>query len=378
MRKLIYFKNMEVSEIKPTVEVPDFSLPELTLSFSLLGEQPAGYGNPPLAKMQISVPASDMPRVAAWFSGDYHGVTEPESEQLLRNIAVSVRNLLSGYFSACASANLFAAPFLIGWRYRLFDGSVAMPVAPFVLIPNATAPLLEIAGHNLGEKTLVTDVKLHSTPGRLRVAADAVGNMDAFAGLISAVEIVAAEPAGLYSPQCAAGAPGNVEIDGSRRLCWWYERYSAEAVEAAARAAAPLRIIETVPFSDFARGFGERDVRLGPGALRQFSGFPEAVETGASGWRPYLAITTEPLDLGDSERAKRVREVTLRGIFDRSSVRMRLFGAHHRGMEWRLLAETDSPYIRGLRGNAFRWLRVEVEMNQNPEDFLDYLCFLYK
>ena len=119
-------------------------------------------------------------------------------------------------------------------------------------------------------------------------------------------------------------------------------------------------------------------MRLAPGALAEFAGFPEAEETGTSVWRPYLAVTTEPLDLGDPERAKRVRGVTLRGIFDRSSVRMRLFGAHHRGMDWRLLAETDTPYIRGLRGNAFRWLRVEVEMNRNPEDFLDYLCFLYK
>ena len=378
MRKLVYFKNIEVSEIKPTVEVPDFSLPGLPLSFSLLEGQPAGYGDPPLAGMQISVPASDLPRVSAWFSGDYHGVTEPESEQLLRNITVSVRNLLSAYFSACASSNLFSAPFLLGWRYRLFDGSVAMPTPPVVVSPNVTAPLLEITGHNLGEKTLVTDVKLHSAPGRLRIAAGDVGNIESFAGIISAVEIVAAEPVELYSPQCAAGAPGNVDIDGSRRLCWWYERYPAETVEADARAAAPLRILETIPFSDFAGGFGERDVKLGPGALSQFSGFPEAGETGASGWEPYLAITTGPLDLGDPERAKRVREVTLRGIFDRSSVRMRLFGAHHRGIKWRLLAETDTPYIRGLRGNAFRWLRVEVEMNRNPEDFLDYLCFLYK
>lgn len=378
MRKLVYFKNIEVAEIEPTVEVPDFRLPELPVSFSLEEGQPSGYGNPPLAKMQISVPASDLPRVAAWFSGDYHGVTEPESEQLLRNITVAVRNLLSAYFSACASENLFSAPFLIGWRYRLFDGSVTMPVPPVVISPNATAPLLEITGHNLGEKTLVTDVKLHSTPGCLRVAAEAVGNIEAFAGLISAVEIVAAEPAGLYSPQCAAGAPGNVDIDGARRLCWWYERYSADSVNAAALASAPLRILETIPFSDFAAGFEKRDVRLAPGALTQFSGFPEADEAGGSGWRPYLAITTEPLDLGDSERAKRVREVTLRGIFNRLSVRMRLFGAHHRGIKWCLLAETDTPYIRGLRGNAFRWLRVEVEMNRNPEDFLHYLCFLYK
>ncbi len=378
MRKLVYFNDIEVEEIEPSVEVPDFSLPEQPISFSVLGEQPAGYGNPPLVKMQISVPASDMPRVAAWFSGDYHGVTEPESEQLLRNITVSVRNLLSAYFSACSSANLFAAPFLIGWRYRLFDGSVAMPEAPVVIAPNATAPLLEITGHNLGEKTLVTDVKVHSAPGRLRVAAQPVGNMEAFKGLISSVEIVVAKPAALYSPQCSAGAPGNVDIDGSRRLCWWYERYSSEAVDAAARASTPLRILETIPFSEFAYGFGERDVRLAPGALAEFAGFPEAEETGTSVWRPYLAVTTEPLDLGDPERAKRVRGVTLRGIFDRSSVRMRLFGAHHRGMDWRLLAETDTPYIRGLRGNAFRWLRVEVEMNRNPEDFLDYLCFLYK
>lgn len=78
----------------------------------------------PTGEVAFAVPADDLPRVRAWFSGEWHDVTMPESVTLHKNMRSAVHDTLNRFFATAKSCNLFTSPFRIGWCYRLFDGSV--------------------------------------------------------------------------------------------------------------------------------------------------------------------------------------------------------------------------------------------------------------
>ena len=87
-----------------------------------------------------------------------------------------------------------------------------------------------------------------------------------------------------------------------------------------------------------------------------------------------IHLRTEPLHLDYPEDEKSVRSLTLRGVFRRDKVKVRLYASQHRETR-RLIAAATGPYIRGLFGTRWRWFEVEIECPMREGDFFEAITF---
>lgn len=369
-------------------ESSSINFPTLNPLFGFLpAELPSYPGLPPQAEISFVVPADDFPRVKAWFTGNYQGVTLPASPTLNKNMTNAVLGALSTYFANANARNLFTSPFMAMLAYRLSDGSLVKASEPQLLVPNAEAPLLPIKSRTLTEKFITTTVEILNYPSRLTLSLPPFGLSEEFKEIIKHLEIIITEPTDLYSSSAIVAGVRSVLIEEERKSCWYYAHPDATEVAANAIHSSPFRTIATFSFSDLCAGLEETVITPAAGALTRFSSLPKAVAGDGSdykpadndkenplttGSRPYIDISTEALDFGFPDNNKRLRRLSLRGIFDRDKIVMRLYGSHHRE-GWKHIATARGPYISGLTATGFRWYRLEVESAMRPGDFLDAL-----
>ena len=385
----------------PDSVIPD-ALPALPVEFSFSVEPLGGFG-PAIPEVEIafSFPADDRPRVEAWFSGDFSHVTLPESATLHKNMTSAVHAALGNYFSNASSRNLFTSPFMIGWRYRLADGSTRQPEPPRLLIPNAEAPLLPVTEWHLLENAVSTRAQVGNAPSRLRYSLPPVDDASPWRGVISSVEFFITRPTPLYDSKGDVSGVKSVMMEGERRRVWQYASYDAESVQAAARADTDFRVIAVLPFAQVAAGAADEPLPVEAGALIRFGSLPKLTDKGASSggstsesgsdsgcrckgvcicgkgehFRSEVHFETPPLDLGLPEDRKWVESVYLRGVFSRRlPMSLTLYGSQHRD-DWRPIGRASGPYLRGIARAGVRWLKVEVELTLRPADTLDALTF---
>ncbi len=385
--------DLSSTENYPTPENPGFNPDSPSITFPLLSptfgfipaELPGYPGLPPQAEISFVVPADDFPRVKAWFTGNYQGVTLPASPTLNKNMTNAVLGALSTYFANADARNLFTSPFLAMLAYRLSDGSLVKASGQQLLIPNGEAPLLPIKSRTLTEKFITTTVEILNYPSRLTLSVPAIESSEYFRDKINSLEVLITEPTDLYSSSAIVAGIRSVIIDDERCNCWYYAHPDETEVAAAALHSSPFRTIASIPFPDFAGGIQETVITPAAGALTRFSSLPKAVPGDGSDYKPsdnsvsdslttgsspYINISTEPLDFGFPDSNKRLHRLSLRGIFDRNQIIMKLYGSHHRE-GWRLIATSRGPYISGLSCTGFRWYRLLIESAMRPGDFLD-------
>lgn len=361
---------------------PDYTLPALAPAFSL---SPQGEGA--IASVDFTFPAEDYKRVQAWFTGDFSHVTLPESATLKKNMTAAVEDTLDAYISSASARNLFLSPFMLGWRYRLFDASVVAPDEPHLLLPATDILRLIITSYNVYEKALHTAVLFSQSPSQLLFSLPAPENAGDFLNIITDVEFYICAPAQIYSEDFSVSGIRSVTVGDVRQRVWYYSANELEAMKASVEADRNYRLIASIPFSDIAAGryAAPSPLPIRAGALSKFSSLPKLSApsasgsggfTGTGGWRPYIHVQTPPLDLALPENEKSVCDLYLRGIFQRDRVTMTLYGSHHRE-HWRILARSRSPYIRGLRRTPYRWLKVEMELPMRRDDFLEALTFRF-
>lgn len=383
--------------IPETPTIP--SLPAIAPEYSFEKNSVPGYGTPlPVTDVDFAFPADDQKRVQAWFTGDFSHVTLPESATLKKNMTAAVLGAVNTFINSAISKNLFTAPFMIGYRYRLFDDSLVYPSKPVLLCPTNKAPDLIITGYKVYEKSLHTEVAISHYPGLLRLAVPSPENAEEYRDIITSVEFFITRPVELYASDAQVSGIRSVSVDGERQRVWYYDRCDSEILEAMAKGDSNYRLIGTIPFADIASGkYSALTIfPLEAGALQRFASLTKVTipasgvtgagstgsgntggTTGIGGWRPYLHIVTSPLDLGEPEKTKSVSDLYLRGIFQRSEVAMTLYGSHHRE-GWRLLARSRGPYIRGLRRAPYRWYKVELELPMRRDDLLEALTFRFR
>lgn len=384
---------------------PDIpSLPVISPSFSFDRGSIPGYGSTlPVTDIDFSFPAEDFKRVQAWFTGDFSHVTLPESATLKKNMTNAVLAALGSFISSATNRNLFTSPFMIGYRYRLFDNSLVYLNEPMVLVPSEKAPDLIITSYKIYEKSLHTEVTISHYPAKLMLSIPVPENAEEYKDIITSVEFFITRQSELYSSEAQVSGIRSMATDGVRERVWYYERYETDAIIAQAKAETGFRIISTLPFSEIAEGTYSTlsPFPLEAGTLQRLSSLQKITypftnsngsgtgngptgnsssssnpTTGISGWRPYLHIATAPLDLGLPEAPKSVSDLFLRGIFQRDEVTMTLYGSHHRE-HWRMIARSHGPYIRGLRRAPYRWFKVEIQLSMRRDDFLEALTFTY-
>lgn len=383
---------------------PDIpSLPIIAPSFSFDKGSLPGYGTTlPVTDIDFSFPAEDYKRVQAWFTGDFSHVTLPGSTTLKKNMTTAVLSALNSFITSATNRNLFTSPFMIGCRYRLFDNSLAYIAEPTVLIPSEKAPDLIITSYKVYEKSIHTEVTISHYPATLMLSIPMPENAEEYKDIITSVEFFITRQSDLYSSDSQVTGIRSVSADGVRERVWYYERYEPDALIAQAKVETIFRIVATIPFRGIAEGAysDTAPFPLEAGTLQRLSSlskitYPFSNSTGSgtgngstgnssssgstigiSGWRPYLHIATAPLDLGLPETAKSVYDLFLRGIFRREDVTMTLYGSHHRE-NWRMIARSHGPYIRGLRRAPYRWFKVEIELPMRRDDFLEAITFTF-
>lgn len=348
------------------------------------------------ASVDFNVPDADMPRVRAWFTGNYSGVTQPPSDTLIRNVSNSVKDALSAYFNTANSQNLFTSPFRIGWAFRFTDGSRRMTEPMTLLSPNDRAPLLPITEYHFLDGGIRSTVRIANMPHRLTLTFS--GNQNTIDwGDISHIDIVAAPQADLLPDTVKVTHTSGITLDQERYNAYYYDRPEASAIMDSASLQNDLRIIASIPVADISVDGNPLEVTLTPGALANWKLLPKyKTDTGGgnagdendpdtdddpsstingSVWEPLVNVETEALDLGDMIRRKWLGSVQLHGRFERGRLKVSLFGARHRD-DWRKVAVSQRDWIDGLHADGYRWWKVRITGEMRKGDFVDAISFL--
>lgn len=371
--------------------------------FELQAHPLTGWTSPlhdyPIGDMNYDVPEKDLPRVKAWFTGQYGGVTEGASSTLIRNVTNAGKTALSNYFTAANEARRFTSPFKISWAYRFKDGNRLMMEDMQLMSPNTRAPILTLEEYTLLEDSVVSKVGIHNTATTLKFRSTMNPGF-IYWGDVTHIDIIATPQVDLIPDDFQITEVGTVTIDGVNKSSYLYIRPTQETVEGTALLQTDSRIIASVPVLELPNTQLE-DVPILGGAFTNWKQLEKYTEKGSgdSGddnpdnpddpddpdnpdepdnsdnpWYPYVNVETEPLDLGDPERRKWVRSVWLRGLYERDKVSIKLYGSRHRD-DWHLLAQGKRGWIGGLAGAGFKWWKVQITGPMRKGDFPDALSF---
>lgn len=372
----------------PATAAYDNAGQEFDVLFGLRAESLPQWTSPlsgyPRTVVQFNVSDSDMPRVTGWFTGNYENVLQPPSDNLIRNLSDAVESALLSYFSAANAVGLFTSPFRIGWAFRHSDGRCVMTRPMSLIRINPSSPLMSIDSHTFltGAVRSVTDII--NKPYRLRFLIS--GNVPVSED-ITHIDIVGSQQVSLVPANLKATGTYIASRDGRRYHSYRYNGLDETEVIGSAGLQNDLRVIASIPVADLGSS-DELDVPLIQGALSNWKLLEKfsASSGAASGtdpaepndpavqWEPYIDKITDPLDLGAPECRKWLWRVVLRGCYDRSSLRLRVYASRHR-QSWRLIADGKRGWASALTHLGYRWFKVRVTGAMRLGDFIDAVTF---
>lgn len=356
----------------------------LTLAAAELEAYASSRHTHPVTDVTVTVPDGDIPVVEAW-AGTGVATATPPSDILLKRITSAVMGAINRYFTDAARAGLFTRPLRVACALRLKDGKYAAVGTPRLLTPADRAPLVVIRELQFGGTTLRTRVELMNTPQTLTADIPAFEVPADLAEKVTHLDIIATRQCDVLAGDESVEGIRSYTLYGENVRIWNYRRLEADVVAEAAENDRAFRVIASVPITEATPGKTGIRLPLGRKNLDDWESFPKADIDSAGGKDPdqpdepevphtHVMLATEPLDLGLPEREKRVRGVTLRGLFERDAddIEMTLYASHHRE-RWHRLATSRGPHIRFLRAVRCRWLRVEARLRREAK--VDALTF---
>jgi len=203
---------------------------------------------------------------------------------------------------------------------------------------------------------------------------DATPSFTALRNRITAIDIYATKQAGMYPEDGEVAGIRSMTVDGTPRRCWYYDRYTEEDINTQVMSDSDFRLIGSVPADEITGSDNYVTLRMSAGTLADFSKLPKPEDNLPSPAGKTIHLRTEPLHLDYPEDEKSVRSLTLRGVFRRDKVKVRLYASQHRETR-RLIAAATGPYIRGLFGTRWRWFEVEIECPMREGDFFEAITF---
>lgn len=362
------------------------------------GNSHTKMGGFPSRELNFAVPAEDTARVNGWVTGDYHGAN-PESEKLMKNYQSAVNELLTGYFYTANNHNLFTSPCRLAWCAVYNDGERGRLRELTISLPNIEAPKLPIISMALRDGRFYSNVEIRNVPSALEYYMAFPEDMNLESLGISRIEVYATAQVSVRDPKSEVYGIRGINVDGELRRCWEFDRYSADEIGISCAEDTLYRQISSMESGNlnvfelnsnlFEENSNWQKIPISSGKLTYFNqakvykaGYDEKPSTGTpevpSETEKRVLVSTGVICLGEPERDKHLRGVAMYGIFPRmdSGLRFRVYGSHHRE-NWRLISESHTPYILGLRAAPFRWFKVEVETLLRPGDLLDALTFEY-
>lgn len=353
----------------PTNPLDGFTLPDVSFLMSpgkMTAYESSRYSHP-VTEVNVSVPDEDLPLVNSWF-GNTVTETSVASDTLTRRMTEAVINKISAYLTDAARASLFTSPFRVGYALRLTDGTHVCRSSTRLLSPNEMAPLMLIRESKLSGNMLQTLTEIVNTPTSLAAAIPAFSLPENSSDNVTHLDFYATRQTPLLTGDETVTGVRTYSYFGDNLPCWHYQRLANDLISEAALADNSFRIIASVPIADAVMGADNVSLPLDIKNLDNWTDFPILDNLPDTPDMPvdpeiphtHIRLTTSPLDLGLPERDKKVRSLTVRGIFTREpGIEVSLFGSHHRD-RWHLIASSYGPHIRYLRTIRYRWLRVEL------------------
>jgi hypothetical protein len=348
---------------KIRIPIVESELTDLTLVSDYNGNGSSGSVAFTLLGVDI---ATELP---AYHSNRYNypcaAISFEYSDNLTGKLSTAISSLLANYYSAAARAGLITAPCRYRAQLRYGDGSRII-VGDNLLIPNSAAPQLVAHDLQISGNQMSCFVEIRNQPKRPCYALSG-----SFATTASGVAPLSLE---FYATSQAAMAPtalttaGTVteEVDGVPTTVIPYTSYDSEYILRTAQSATDFSLVGSLLVEDLSTG-------AEPVAVPLTAVVISGDEEGSSIFsQSRIHVMTPPLDLGYPELEKRMRGVTLRGIFPRDELQITLYGSHHRE-NWRKLATARGAHIRLLCGIRYRWLRLEIETPLRAGDSIDAL-----
>ena len=366
--------------------IPDLSGILESISFSMYPSQLEGYifsrYSHPATLMNCVIPDDDLPLVKSWFGGA--PVTAVASDTLVKRLSDSVFGHLKDFIADAANASLFLAPCRIGAAIRIDDGSYCCVSKPVYLAPNTMAPLLAIREYSLYGTSLQTIVEMICTPVKIAAQIPAFQLPESVASRAEAIVFFATRQGDILAGDETVKGVTTTDIYGETSRCWHYDRLSPDVIRANVLADTDFRIIGEVDIAQASEGVTSLQIPITSGALATWKMLPkfDPKQSGNDGEindptlpggdvddnYSRIRLVTAPLDLGYPDDEKMIREVALRGIYNRlpptqkgdpSLPEINLFISPHRD-RWRKIATGQGGYIRLPVGIRTRWLKVEV------------------
>ncbi len=224
---------------------------------------------------------ADAPRVRAWFSGDYSGVTEPPSAELNTNLSRALDSTLKGWRQAAARAGLVTYPLRIGAALRLADGS-ALPLGDPVLFYNdPVAPNVIVRSYTPSSTNMLAYVEIRAD---MFVPMFAISD-DADGEMIRRLEALRPVSVDFYATRQFPFAPDPLTCTGLRGMMvgsgdnairlrgFVFDAYEKEYVQARAAGDTDFRVVASVPWTG--GPFPEQRIPLSEGAFANFDSMPE-------------------------------------------------------------------------------------------------------
>jgi hypothetical protein len=387
-----------------------FELPVATFTLApgeLTAYESSRYSHP-VASVNVSVPDADLPLVNSWFGNTSSGVSSA-SDTLIKRMTDAVTGCIETYLTAAARASLFTAPFRVGYALRIADGTHVCRSTPRLLCPNPMAPLMLIRERKLSDNMLQTLTEIVNVPSALSASLPAFSLPQGAEGLVTHLDFYATRQTALLTGDETVAGVRTYAYFGENVPCWHYPRLAEDLVKEAATADSSFRVIASVPIAEAVKGLGGITLPLDMKNLDNWSDFPALdsepttkPDTPTDPDNPddpeiphtHILLETEPLDLGLPETAKKIRALTVRGIFPRSrrvtipietiantanvnaietgknppeggtvdvkaEIEVTVYGSHHRE-RWHRIATSRGPHVRYLRTVRYRWLRVSI------------------
>lgn len=345
--------------------LPEFSFSLSPAPLSSLPDYDYSRYAHPTVRINVMLPEADRDIVSSWFGASPSGGAIP-SATLVSRMTSAVTSALRQYFTDASHRALFTRPFRVGYALRNPDGSITDFHRAVLLSPSAMAPLLPVREYSLSGGVLQTVTEIINTPMMLTVDIPPFTAEGTAASPGSAIIIFMTEQADVMSGNETVSGIRTFEIFGERVPGWNYNRLAEDMVHDSALSDSRFRIVAEIALREAAAGINGMRLPDGNSDLTRWDSFPALPDSdGIEADKPAsrLIISTVPLDLGYPENYKKVRGVTLRGVFTREisedGVCFSLFGSHHRE-QWRHIATARGAHLRVLRGVGYRWYRLEI------------------
>lgn len=319
----------------------------------------------PAVNIDIQVPDGDKSVVMSWLGGGTGG--SAPSETLVRRMTGAVIGAIEDYFTASARRGFFTRPFRIGAAVINSEGSLVAVGAPKLISPATMAPLMLVREPSVSGETFHTVTEIMNSPMSLSLSVKPFEPSNFDIDLSGRFLIFATAQAQVLSGEETVTGIRSVEVFGERAPAWNYNRLAEDIVLQKASSGHDFRVIAELPLSEIRNGVSAFKLPQNGTDLTDWKSFPEfenkdKLEDGMLPSR--IIVTTRPLDLKKPEEYKKVRGVTLRGVFTRETgnegVSFTLYGSHHRE-RWHMVAKGQGAHIRLLRAISYRWYKIEID-----------------